>query len=123
MRVQTVLPVAAACFILMVGCTSSPRSQEQVRHETAAATATIASDIKGAALGVRDGLRHKPENEAVDINSASKIQLEALPGMTGPMADAVIAHRPYGSVKGLRNRRILPRNVFDEIEPRLIAKL
>lgn len=117
------LTAALACALL-TGCTDSPRSQDQVRRDTANATSTIASDVKAAALGVKDGLaRHTdPAHSSVDINSATQADLEALPGVTPALASSVISHRPYKDPSDLRRRQILPTAVYNENAPRLIAK-
>ncbi|MBB5058545.1 DNA uptake protein ComE-like DNA-binding protein [Granulicella aggregans] len=110
-----------AAPLLLLGCTSSPRSQDIVRRSTAAATRTIASDVKGAALGIRDGLRHDPNNDPVDINHASKDALESLPGVTSAEAARIIENRPYGHSADLRRRHILAKDTYDKVSSRLVA--
>ena len=107
--------------MFLFGCTSSPRSEDMVRRSTAAVTRTVASDVKGAALGISDGLRHDPHNDPVDINSAPKSKLEALPGVTSAMASRIIEHRPYHHASDLVRRRILAKAVYDRIGSRLVA--
>ena len=121
---KTVTLTAALACALLTGCSDSPRSQEQVRRDTAAATATIASDVKAAALGVKDGLTHHtdPAHAAVNINSATQSDLESLPGVTPALASSVISHRPYKDPSDLRKRHILPTAVYNENSPRLIAR-
>lgn len=92
-----------------------------VRRSTAAVTRTVASDIKGAALGISDGLRHTSDNDAVDINSAPRSKLETLPGVTAVEASRIIEHRPYQHASDLVRRRILPKAVYDRIGSRLVA--
>ena len=113
---------AVFALVLLAGCTDSPRSQEQVRRETAAATSTLKSDLKGAAEGIRDGLKSDPAKKAVDVNSASRAEFEALPGFTPALANAVIAHRPYASPDELRKRQIVPKDVYKQNSSRLVAK-
>ena len=92
-----------------------------VRRSTAAVTRTVANDVKGAALGVRDGLRHDPNSDAVDINSASKRTLADLPGVTPEMAARIIEHRPYHRASDLVRRRIVSKATYDKIGARLVA--
>jgi DNA uptake protein ComE-like DNA-binding protein len=126
MRTPTIL-AAATLAALALGCTDSPRSQEQVRHETAAATATVASDLKGAALGIRDGL-HKtvdgkpsPDTpaEKVNINTASRLTLMTLPGITAAEAGQIVNHRPYRSTADLLRKHILTKDEYAQASPRL----
>jgi hypothetical protein len=108
--------------LFLLGCTSSPRSQDVVRRSTAAITRTVVNDAKGAALGIRDGLRHNPDNEAVDINSSSKDKLEDLPGITPAMATRVINSRPYKHPSDLIHRHILSKPTYDKVASRLVAR-
>ena len=116
------LAVFLTTSALLTGCTSSPHSQEMVRRSTAAVTRTVASDVKGAALGIRDGLRHDPNNEPVDVNSAPKEKLVALPGLTPSIAQRVIDGRPYKQPAELVRRRILPKAVYSRVSSRLVAR-
>lgn len=118
---RTSLSILLAGLLPLVGCTSSPRSQDFVRRSTAAVTRTVASDVKGAALGIRDGLRHDPRNDSVDINAASKASLTDLPGVTSSMAGKIIANRPYRRTSDLVERRILPKAVYNKVASRLVA--
>jgi len=58
----------------------------------------------------------------IDINSASKEQLDALPGIGRARADAIIKGRPYKGKDDLVNKKIIPKNVYDGIKDKIIAK-
>ncbi len=58
----------------------------------------------------------------LDINSASKAQLDALPGIGTARADAIIKGRPYKGKDDLVNKKIIPQNVYDGIKDKIIAK-
>ena len=58
----------------------------------------------------------------LDINSASKAQLDALPGIGSARADAIIKGRPYKGKDDLVNKKIIPQNVYDGIKDKIIAK-
>jgi competence protein ComEA len=71
------------------------------------------------AQGVREGWsRDKPLN----VNTATKEQLTALPGINNTEADSIIAGRPYRDPAELATRRILPKAKYDRIADRLTAK-
>jgi competence protein ComEA len=110
---------SALCLILMAGCTSQQQNPDELREKTAQATATLKTDAKAVAEGVREGLnRDKP----LDLNEATKEQLLTLPGITSVRADRVIAGRPYAKSQELVNRHILTVPEYDRIKSRITAK-
>jgi DNA uptake protein ComE-like DNA-binding protein len=125
MKVLLVSSVALALAVL-AGCSASPSNQEQVRQNAAATTAIVrdqakvaAQNVKAAALGVRDGLKHDKDAAPVDINTANRLTLTALPGMTPALASRVIRNRPYTDSAQLLQRKILPPDVFAKVSPRI----
>jgi DNA uptake protein ComE-like DNA-binding protein len=58
----------------------------------------------------------------IDINSATKEQLDALPGIGAARADAIIKGRMYKGKDDLVNKKIIPQNVYDGIKDKIIAK-
>jgi DNA uptake protein ComE-like DNA-binding protein len=58
----------------------------------------------------------------VDINSASKEELGALPGMNPDLAQKVIDGRPYRRKTDLSRKRLLPANVYTEVENHITVK-
>ena len=111
--------LSAAVLLSSLGCSTSPRSQERVRENTANATAAIASSAKSAVLGIRDGLARKPVETGVNINMATRADLEALPGVTPTMARGIVSNRPYKDPVELRKKKILPKDVYNKIASRL----
>jgi competence protein ComEA len=62
------------------------------------------------------------EAALLDINSASKEQLDALPGIGAVRAEAIIKGRPYKGKDDLLNRKIIPANIYDGIKDKIIAR-
>ena len=58
----------------------------------------------------------------IDINSAPKDQLDALPGIGPARADAIVKGRPYKGKDDLVNKKVIPQNVYDGIKDKIIAK-
>ena len=58
----------------------------------------------------------------VDLNSASKARLAALPGVGDAGADKIIAGRPYTSRNDLVSMNVLPPEAFEKIKGRVVAR-
>ena len=57
----------------------------------------------------------------LDINSASKADLMALPGISEADALKIIASRPFKRKDELVTRKILPDGIYDKIKNQIIA--
>ena len=64
----------------------------------------------------------KPATTLLDINSASKSELGALPGIGSARADAIIKGRPYKGKDELVQKKVVPQSVYDAIKDKIIAK-
>ena len=60
--------------------------------------------------------------ELIDINTATQAQLEPLKGIGPVRAAAIIKGRPYKGKDELVEKKIVPKNVYDDIEGQIIAK-
>jgi len=69
-------------------------------------------DSKAVAEGIKDGLTEK---KLIDLNTASKDELEQLPGINSRAADHIIAERPYANVHQLLTRRVLSEDEYSQI--------
>lgn len=58
----------------------------------------------------------------VDINSATREELDALPGVGEARAKKIVRKRPYSGKDDLWRRKILPRPVYEAIKDRIVAK-
>lgn len=119
MRVSRILAFYAIVSLSGLTACAPNQNPQELKEQTARATAELKVDAKAVAAGVREGWsRDKP----LDLNTASKEQLIALPGVTAAEADKIVAERPYDDPGELVTRRILSKATYEKIADRLVAK-
>jgi competence protein ComEA len=111
---MVVRPLLLAAMLL--GLSALPAAAQPVpSHPTAPAPSAVTPRPTAPAA-------HQAAGGLLDINSASPAELDALPGIGKARTEAIIKNRPYKGKDDLVSRHIIPKNVYDGIKDRIIAR-
>ncbi len=107
--------------LLLLGLTSSVLlAQTTATKPATGKTDNSASSSSATSSSSKSDTSTKP-SQKVDINSASKDDLDKLPGIGPAYSQKIIDGRPYSSKRDLLNRKILPQSTYDGVQDKIIA--
>lgn len=92
----------------------------------ATSTTTTKKDSKSSATSSDTKAEKKAakaeKKPMVDINSATKDELNALPGIGDTYSQKIIDGRPYANKAQLVTKKVLPKATYDGIKTEIVAK-
>jgi competence protein ComEA len=105
------IPVA---LLILAALAGSPAVAQTAAPSTTPKPAAVAPAKPAAASTAKESL--------IDINSATKEELDALPQIGSARAEAIIKGRPYKSKDDLRKNKVIPENAYDAIKEKIVAR-
>lgn len=131
--------VLCVALMWMLSCSRHEESTQQLQEQAQQATerakieaqkaaeqARVAArqaarDTRAIAAGVRAGLHTPAGDNPVDVNSASRRQLEMLPGVSPTLARRIEEHRPYAHARDLVRKGALSEEEYQRIAGEVTA--
>ena len=105
MKLRRIL--GAFLFVVLIVSTGLAQKKDSNPANKPAANETATAPAKG---------------DLVDINSASKEELKALPGIGDAYSQKIIDGRPYANKTQLKSKGIVPDATYNKISDKIIAK-
>jgi len=113
---QLMAQIAVLVFALsLVGGVSAAQNAEP--GGTISEIASAAPQASGDAMKAQPSASNK-----LDLNTATKDQLQALPGIGDAYSQKIIDGRPYRTKLDLVQKKIVPQATYDKIKDSVIAK-
>ena len=112
MAIPAVAQDASATSSQTVDHNDTNSKTKKAIKKAAGKTQDAASDTKDAVSG----------NKRLDLNSATKDELAALPGMTADDAQKVIDNRPYKMKSDLVKKNVVSADEYAKIKDSVVAK-
>ena len=108
-RFLSLLAIAVIALILPLGAQTKPKTSKPAAPPKTSAPAKPAAQAADSA-------------KLLDVNTASKADLQALPGIGDAYAQKIMDGRPYQRKDQLVSKKIIPQATYDKIKDMLVAR-
>jgi DNA uptake protein ComE-like DNA-binding protein len=137
--VATMGVCAALAWVVSCNANGKPESDQQIQQqaqqatenakraadEAAARARVAAANAERAANDVASGVKaglHNGKGSGVDLNSASRSDLETLPGVTATTARRIEANRPYDTPHDLVRKGVVSEGEYDRMAGSVVTR-
>jgi competence protein ComEA len=85
-------------------------------------SSVVVSHAAGQTPAAGTAMKAQTKTDLLDINSATKDQLNALPGIGDKYAQKIVDGRPYAKKTDLVRKKVIPQATYNKIASMIIAK-